>query len=319
MSTGKTSRAVWSMVSVATVVAFGIAWYFARSAGTLEAERAAIVKQRAASIAKVQAMQQRLDAVTAERDRQEATLRELKIKAASPKPTAPAKPQVKLGPTIDERLQNEPDTQVYWLASQRSQVVAKYRAFVRQAGLSAEQIEAFYDALIKRDEQVMDVSSIIRKQGLAQPDEATAKLLAKADTDLKDAQRALLGEEGFRQLTEYNRTSWLRELVNGIVGGAVVVAREPLTAQQAEQLLQVMANASPSYQRGGSAGTSDVDWDIVDAQARAFLSPAQYALLTTMEPPLPVGARFQSKLYREVNNANKRAKAESSKPKPSGE
>jgi hypothetical protein len=70
-----------------------------------------------------------------------------------------------------------------------------------------------------------------------------------------------------------------------------------------------MANASASYQRGGTALAGEIDWDAVDAQARTFLSPVQFALFTTMEPPLPIGARFQSQLYREVDNMKKREPA----------
>jgi hypothetical protein len=140
-------------------------------------------------------------------------------------------------------------------------------------------------------------------------------LLAKADAELKTAQSELLGETEFLRLIEYERTSELRELVNGVAGGAVVVAREPLSAQQAERLLHVMANASTSYQRGGAAMRQDIDWTVVDAQARAFLSPGQYSLFVTMEPPLPLGARFQSQLSREIDDAKKREAAETSKPK----
>ena len=299
------------------VIAPGVALHFARAARAAEADLAALKRQLATASAERAVTRKTLADALAERDQQQTALRELERKRTSAMRSTEPKPRIQRGPTIDERLQKEPDTQVYWLASRRSEVAMKYRAFFRQAGLSAEKREAFHRAMIQRDEQVMDVDAIIRAQGLTRPDEPAAKMLAKADADLKATQRAVLGDDGFRQLQEYDRTSSLRDIVNGIAGGAVMVAREPLSSQQAEQLLQVMANASPSYQRGGAASTSEIDWDVVDAQARTFLSPAQYTLLTTMEPPLPSGARFQSKLYREVNLANKRPPAETAKTKSS--
>lgn len=284
---------------------FGVAWHYRRASRTIERERALAKQQYANLTVNVKGVRIRMNHAHDERERQHAALQALQVQSTALKAT-PASPRIVQGPSIYERLQTEPDTQVYWLASQRSEATAKYRAFFRQAGLSAEQVEKFHDVLLKRDEQAMDVQSIIRDRGLSRPDDATGKLLANADKELEAAQRELLGDDGFRQLTEYNRTSGLRQLVNGIAGGAVVVARDPLTSQQAEQLLQLMANASASYKRGGHAHAGEIDWNAVDAQARTFLSPAQFALFSTMEPPLPVGARFQSQLYREVDRARKR-------------
>ena len=92
------------------------------------------------------------------------------------------------------------------------------------------------------------------------------------------AQRELLGEAGFRQLQDYERTADMRELVRS-TAGAATVADGPFTPQQAEQLIQVLANASSTYRSGGKASVQNTDWDAVEAPARAILSGGQYSFL----------------------------------------
>ena len=125
------------------------------------------------------------------------------------------------------------------------------------------------------------------------------------EPDYQAAQRALLGDAGYDRFHDYERTAFVRSLVNGWAGGAVAVARAPFTTEQGEQLIQILAAASEDYRKGGQANTYGIDWDAADAQARAILSEAQFNLFKTMEPPLPLGARFQSQFYRLVTQAQK--------------
>ena len=92
------------------------------------------------------------------------------------------------------------------------------------------------------------------------------------------AQRELLGEAGFRQLQDFERTADMRELVRS-AAGAATVAGTPFTPQQAAQLIQVLANANDKYRTGGKASVQNTDWDAVEASARAILSEAQYSFL----------------------------------------
>lgn len=90
------------------------------------------------------------------------------------------------------------------------------------------------------------------------------------------ARRALVGESGFRRWQEYNRTAVARNMISGFAGVAVM-AGKPLTSQQLEQLVQVIANGSSSYRSGQSVALplKSIDWDFVDAQARPLMTDAQ--------------------------------------------
>jgi hypothetical protein len=140
-----------------------------------------------------------------------------------------------------------------------------------------------------------------------------------SENEFAVAGRALLGEAGFKSLKDYERTEWLRKMVAGWAGGAVVVLQEPLSPQQGEALVQVMANASANYRQGNGANPNEPRyWSTVEAEARKILSPTQAQLLTSMEPPLPMGARFQTQFYQKVQEALDADKAASGDGKPSG-
>jgi hypothetical protein len=207
--------------------------------------------------------------------------------------------------SIAERLRKEPETQLYYLAAKRAESAAKFGPLFRQLGLDSGRIAKFQENAVRREEQQMDNLATLQTQGLSQDNKLIAKLNDQLQHDYDVAQRELLGEEGFRALKDYERTEWTREYVNGWAGGAVLVARDPLTLQQGEQLVQIVANASRSYREGGAVNPNEIDWAAVDAEARQILSAAQFKMFTTTEPPLPVGARFQSRLHNFVDRAQK--------------
>ena len=232
--------------------------------------------------------------------------------AAAPVPPALATGERR--PTIAERLQKEPDTQRFYLAGLRAEAVAKYGALFRALTLSPTEIAQFQAVLIKRDEQDMDLTAIKQSRGLSDQDATVIKLQKENEAEYQAAQQALLGETRYRQLQDYERTTYVREMVNGWAGGAVVETRTPFTAPQAEQPIQVLANTSSSYHNGGAVKPFEIDWDAADAQARSILSEAQFNLYKTMEPPLPLGARYQNQLYGAVARATRAEAASKAAP-----
>ena len=76
----------------------------------------------------------------------------------------------------------------------------------------------------------------------------------------------------------------------------------PFTAQQAQQLTQVLAQNSSNYQMGRPAWSDDVDWDKVDAQAQSFLSESQMNVLKNL------GAFNAGRFSAQFNQAITRAR-----------
>ena len=91
----------------------------------------------------------------------------------------------------------------------------------------------------------MDLAAVLRTKGADANDNSVARLQAKAGADYEASQRALLGEAGFRQLQNYERTSTTRDMVSAIAGVAAV-ERAPFTPQQADALdLAQCAHTAP--------------------------------------------------------------------------
>lgn len=300
------NRSVFLTMGLAAVIAAAafIAWQNARLARDAKMTRATLTQKSAMIEAEGRRIADRVAAAREERKALQSAFDELKKSKPRESAITPVK-SVPKRPWIPERLQKEPEFQVLWLADQRASLTTRYGPFFQKLGLSPAQVESFQSNRIKREEQQMDLQGAARTQGLPDNDATIARLGKKVVADYEAAQRTLLGEEGYRNLQDYERGAVLREIVAGLAGGAVVVAREPLSPQQAEQFFQAIANASPAYRDGGASRGTDIDWMAVDAEAEKFLSPTQFAFFKTHEPPLPLGGRFQSELYRLVDLAKK--------------
>jgi hypothetical protein len=288
-------------------IAAGLGWRQAQLANEAETALATLRHKRTAATASATIVSPRLATAKRETAALRATLAKLnaaKTRATTPLPVAaPVKNQENV--TIADRLRKEPDTQLFFLARQRADTFAKYGLLFRQLQLTPEQIEAFQDTVVKHEEQMMDLSAVAETQGFSQDSSESRKLREKIDAEFQAAQHELLGPARYAQFQDYERTTFIRELVNGWAGGATVVAREPLTPEQGEQLVHILANASANYRKGQGAAPNDLDWNTVDAEAAKILTPAQFVVFKTMEPPLPVGGRFQVQMYQLVDRAVK--------------
>ena len=195
----------------------------------------------------------------------------------------------------------DPKLQILWLNDQRAQKQLLYGALFRKLGLSTEQIAQFVENVDRHEEQLMDLMDIYKSESGA-GQRAAGDAIAREQVDYETAQRNLLGEGGYAQLTAYDQSSQARKIVSNLTGGLVSVAGEPLNSQQAEQLIQAITSANTN---------GIIDWDAVDAQAKAVLSDNQYTVYSTTEPPLPSGGRFQNRFSALANRA---VKAESVGP-----
>lgn len=217
-------------------------------------------------------------------------------------------------PTIAERLRTEPDAQILWLNLQRSWIATTYGPLFRKLGLLPEQIARSEQNMIHKEEMKMDLQAISTEQrkNSGSVSRETTELLKHVEVEYANAQKEALGEANFQQVQDYERTTRVRRWVDGWAGGAPIYLGEPLTPQQGEQIVHIMANAIDNYRRGAAA-YGPVNWSAVETAARPILTQNQFRFLTTTEPPLPYGGRFQAELYERV------LKASQSEPKPARE
>lgn len=291
------------MTGVALLGLLAVYWFAARSKTELASASAAANQARVAEEAKLQLATRRRTMALEQRTTAEKEMASLKQESAEPiKSTSDARPS--RIPTIPERLRTEPDAQVLWLKLQRDRLTSTYDPLFRRLELNTEQISRFENNVIRKEEQQMDLNAISTEQkkstGTVSPE--TAEMLERVNRDYLAAQRALLGEQAFQEWQDYEQTTSVRNWVNGWAGGAIAYLGNPLTQDQGEQLVQIIANANDGYRKGaGFSGA--VDWPAVETAAKQILTPQQFRFFTEMEPPLPYGGRFQNELYQRVRAA----------------
>src|SRR5205814_5283202 len=123
---------------------------------------------------------------------------------------------------------------------------------------------------------------------------AVQAMRRQSDETMQAAERELLGEAGYQQLGEYERTQPMRDFV-GDLAASLVFSGDSISAAQANQLTQILAEASETYRQGARAPSpwadlqgaifarqparGSIDTEAVLARARTVLSPTQYASL----------------------------------------
>lgn len=188
-------------------------------------------------------------------------------------------------------LAKNPELQARYLAVRRAELAADYGPFWASARWSPAQIEGFIAAMIVATERTLDLKSAAHAQGLEESDPALTALREQSESQVRAAQRELLGEAGYAQLVEYERTRPMRGFVSALAG-SLAVAEAPLSGPQAEQLTQILAEANEAYRSGGRAASPGPDIDgpmrarqparvafdsqQVLMQAKPVLSPAQF-------------------------------------------
>lgn len=288
---------------------------------TLLAERARLVGQIRDEDARYTNARDKLAALPARQaSAEESTLQIVRPNATEAQDPSSVEKRPSAKPTTARRqrylevIQTDPVVQERILELSRAQIATIYGLFFEQSGLTSEQIARCTDNMIARSATMSDVTAAARAKGLAQEDAAIDGLYHAAWKDYWAAQETVLGQTGVRQMQEYEKTSYVRELVRG-AAGAATLAGIPFSPQQAEQITSVLAQLSNAAAAGGS-GASEIDWKLFDAQAGSFLSEAQIRLLQTVEPGGPRGAgwRFSVQMNRAINEAKQLERSRLARP-----
>jgi hypothetical protein len=255
-----------------------------------------------------------LAALGASQNRVAMELQQLKDRPAAPKaslrpapPVAPAaKPSAMTASLARiEQARRDPKVQLLQLAADRARAARTYGILFRKLGLTPAQTAKFLDNVANRNEQLRDINAVLRTAGSAAPispeaQETASQLRTEANTDYQAAQQDLLGNANYPQLQEYERIVPAQNTVSALAGTAVLMGA-PFTAQQAQQLTQVLVQNSSNYQKGGAATGEDVDWDVVDAQAQSFLTESQMDILKNLGAPQ--AGRFWAQFNQAFNHA----------------
>lgn len=317
---------VWLGLWVAGMMAAGGSWWQGRTART---EREALrAKNQAGQVALRAALaknEQRASRARAEGDQARAALAQLAEtlpttpERAEQPPAAPSTAKIDPPKTFAELVRrsvgdsDRPEEQVRWFALLRAANHREYAAFFRGLNLDDAQRAAFVAHKAKLDEQHSDLNAAARAQGFGTNDPAIIKLRGELYSTYEKSQRELLGEAGYRELKEFERTSDVRSNVADLAGLAAVSGLA-LTPVQRDQLVRAIAEASPTYRKGGRANLAlDVEWPVLQAAMANILTEEQHTLFATQEPG--GSGLFFARWNAELVRATRAEKAKTA-PKP---
>jgi hypothetical protein len=181
-------------------------------------------------------------------------------------------------PDIDAIISSHPDLLATYVKAIRGYTEQTYGALFARLRLAPDQIDRLETLIVNDLENQLDLESTAQAQGLSNDDPAIVKEREQQTADLQSAEQDLLGQDAYDAYHTATRAEAIRGTVEQ-VSYMTQFSANPLTGDQSEQLVQLMAQASGDFRNGKDATANSVDWDTVMAQAPSFLAPSQVATL----------------------------------------
>lgn len=176
----------------------------------------------------------------------------------------------------------------------------RYRALFQSLHLTPGQEQKLADVVEDYELRARDIWEEGNAEGMSTADPALWQLMRPDYEKMKAQVTALLGEAGFKEVDEYNRSLVARDFSSALAS-ALFNTGTPLSPQQAASLAPAIAQLSPAYQRGHSAiDLYTMDWSAVYPQ---FRNPS---LLAAAFPSWPRSLKEQSRA-RGVEKPNESA------------
>jgi RNA polymerase sigma factor (sigma-70 family) len=165
---------------------------------------------------------------------------------------------------MEHLIQTDPQFRQLFIQQGRADLAHRYIPFFKSLNFTPEQKEQF-----------MDMTTNYLQRLLLQPD-GFRKLMSGPPEEVFHLLRSGFGDTVAQRFAAFERSIRAQDLSNVFVGVSYYTD-DPYTPRQAEQLTQMIANASPTFRAGGEWEETSVNWDEVLAQAVPHLSPTQLA------------------------------------------
>ena len=226
-------------------------------------------------------------------------------------------------------LLDNPDFQKLATVQQRAALDQRYAALFKGLKLTPEQLDQFKNLLVEKRTAVADVMAAARDQGLngrENRDELRA-LVQNAQSEVDTNIRSLLGEAGYQQYQQFEKTQPQRAVVNQLEQ-RLSYSGQPLTTAQSEQLVQLLAtnpSEQPRAQRapevrtpagrigfagGGGAPISDQ----AVAQAATVLSTPQMQALQQIQQEQQAQAALSQMVREQMSNRRGKGNSQPAQP-----
>jgi hypothetical protein len=154
-----------------------------------------------------------------------------------------------------QAMMNNPEFQKLMAVQQKAALDGRYASLFKNLNLTPDQLEQFKNLLVQKQQAMQDARAAAIQQGLnprTDPQgfqQAVQSAQAAVDTQIQ----ATLGDAGFAQYQQYQQTLPQRTTVTA-VQQSLSYSQTPLTDDQANQLIQLMAQNSSGNGGGGGGG-----------------------------------------------------------------
>jgi hypothetical protein len=141
---------------------------------------------------------------------------------------------------------------------QRLALDGRYAALLKNLNLAPEKLDKFKTLLLEKQSAAQDVFAAAEAQGLDPREnrEEIRKLVATTNAEIDGNLKSLLGEDAFAQYEKFQQTQPQRNLVNQLQQSLSYTAT-PLTAPQAERLVDIFATTTTSQGPGAGGPPAD--------------------------------------------------------------
>lgn len=194
-------------------------------------------------------------------------------KAPAPRPTAAARRE---GPATSSQSPKDESAKTAAAESRADQLrrsLAFYQPLLERLHLTPEQESQFQAMLTKRLSDGLDFTTVAKSMHLKPDDPDLKQLRAEADAALAKQVGTAFGDGAAAALATYHDTGALRELTFTL-GKMLATSATPLTSDQSEQLVEIMAQ-NQTLAGAGHSTPKTINLDAVLAQAQQILTPAQ--------------------------------------------
>lgn len=144
-------------------------------------------------------------------------------------------------------LLNRPAAQRLLALQQKAQVDARYGALFEELGLPSDKLARLKSLLGDRLSTPIDALAVASQQGISPVDDSQAfrQLVAGAQSQIDNKIQTLLDPAEYAQYQNYLQTEPQRAVVNQLQQ-ALSYTDAPLTPEQANQMVQILAATSPT-------------------------------------------------------------------------
>lgn len=205
-----------------------------------------------------------------------------------------------------ENMMDRPEMQRLIALQRKRALAARYSELFRSLNLPADQLEKLQNLLVDRSTARMDVMAAARSQGLNTRSDFNAvnQLVTQTEAEIDAGIRQTLGETGYAQYQEYERTLPQRGTVNQLEE-QLSYTSTPLTREQSAALLSILSansdspdNASGRSSRRGFRSGQPTITDTIINQSLGVLAAPQISALRQLQQE----QRAQEELHRSMRN-----------------